>query len=310
MSLCGAAALVANTADAQSFGEPLYGSHSLQAGFMPDPVTQPVRAGGAMDLGTQERFQDATSGAQCVGFVNAGQPDYQLTYGGGAHLQIGARSSDDVTLLINMPDGSWRCVDDTVGFNPSLAFEPAPSGVYDVWVGTFGEEIVDAEVVVTEFRGETHFSGAPVSGPDIGDFLSPNVVGTYGVVQLNAGFTPDPHTIDLVAGGGVDLSTGAERLQTSAYGYVAQSADYLVQYSGGSLLKFYVESNGNGDAVLLVRTPSGHYHFVDDTVGLDPVLDFENAPAGDYHVWVGTIGSDTFSATLGVTELSSVGPTP
>ena len=43
LSLCGAAALVSTSANAQAFGEPLYGSHSLQAGFMPDPVTQQLQ---------------------------------------------------------------------------------------------------------------------------------------------------------------------------------------------------------------------------------------------------------------------------
>lgn len=301
-------AVAPTSADAQAFGDPLYGSHTLEAGFLPDPVRQPVMAGGAFDASSRG-WTDAVSGEACRGMVNGGQPDYQLTYGGGAHLQIGARSSDDVTLVINAPDGSWRCTDDTYGLNPALTFEPGAAGVYDVWVGTYGDEIVEAEIVVTEYRGDEHLTGAPTSGPDIGDTLSTMPMGAFGTVQLEAGFLPDPHTVELTAGGDIDLSTIAEQLQTSAYGHIAFHPDFVVQYGGGSLLKIYADAAAGNDPVLLVRTPNGMFHFVDDSVGLDPVLDFENAAAGDYLIWVGTLTPGNFEVTVGVTELQSVGPT-
>ena len=44
------------------------------------------------------------------------QPDIDLNYSAGSYpLTISAESSTDTALLINLPDGTWVCDDDSGG---------------------------------------------------------------------------------------------------------------------------------------------------------------------------------------------------
>ena len=42
------------------------------------------------------------------------------------------------TLLVNAPDGSWYCNDDSNGLNPMVSWSSPRSGQYDIWIGTYG----------------------------------------------------------------------------------------------------------------------------------------------------------------------------
>jgi hypothetical protein len=53
-------------------------------------------------------------------------------------LHLRATSSVDTTIVVLAPDGTAYCNDDTNGFDPAVAVQPAPAGDYAVWVGTFG----------------------------------------------------------------------------------------------------------------------------------------------------------------------------
>jgi hypothetical protein len=111
--------------------DPAYGSVSLRAGFAPDPHTLEVRAGGQLDAGS--------IGSECRGFV-AQAPDVRLNYvAGSGPLIIAVTSEADTTLVVNGPDGSWYCDDDSGGGgNPRIRFTAPQTGQYDVWVGTYG----------------------------------------------------------------------------------------------------------------------------------------------------------------------------
>lgn len=68
----------------------------------------------------------------CQGLV-ADPPDVRFRYAASAEaLAVSVRSSGETTLLLNDPAGGWHCSDGKV---PSLTWEEAPEGVYDVWVG-------------------------------------------------------------------------------------------------------------------------------------------------------------------------------
>ena len=48
-------------------------------------------------------------------------------------------SSADTTLVVRAPNGLWYCDDDSgQGLNPSVRFNTPMSGLYDIWVGTYG----------------------------------------------------------------------------------------------------------------------------------------------------------------------------
>lgn len=125
---------------------------------------------------------------------------------------------------------------------------------------------------------------------------------TYGEVRLSSGFTPDPHTVNLTAGGSIDASSN---VSSSCQGSIARAPDYEVTYDAGSLpLYFYVHASS--DTTLVVNGPDGQWYCDDDSNGgVNPQVTYNNPSSGTYDVWVGTFGGGTTPATLFVTELNS-----
>ncbi|HYE94813.1 MAG TPA: hypothetical protein VD962_01280 [Rubricoccaceae bacterium] len=122
---------------------------------------------------------------------------------------------------------------------------------------------------------------------------------TYGEPYLEEGFTPDPQSISLTAGGGIRVNKSG-----CSYGYVANAPDVKLHYdtSGGSNL--YIYAVADRDVTLLINTPSGRWVCNDDSFGNgDPILVFPGAEGGRYDIWVGTYGSDTAPARLYITEI-------
>lgn len=124
--------------------EPTYGDVNLTAGFLPDPHSVALRAGGSLEVNV---------GTCSYGYV-AEAPDVDLYYtavSGDSDLYIYVESDDDATLLINRPDGTWVCDDDGYeGTNPLVMIPKASGGRYDIWVGTYGEELTDATLHISE----------------------------------------------------------------------------------------------------------------------------------------------------------------
>ena len=127
-----AVAAFAGVSAAQDWSlNPTFGQTTLSAGFTPDPYTVSITAGGNIDAG-------ASIGGECRGMI-ANAPDFRLNYNAGSlPLYIGARSSADTTIVVNAPDGSWYCNDDTNGLNPQVSWGSPASGQYDIWIGTYG----------------------------------------------------------------------------------------------------------------------------------------------------------------------------
>ncbi|MDB5422009.1 MAG: peptidase protein [Brevundimonas sp.] len=128
---------------------PNFGSVNLRAGFTPDPMVVRITAGGDRDS------NDASSlGGQCVGMITDA-PDYRINYTAeaGVKLTIRVRSNADTTLVVNGPNGNWYCNDDIgSSTNPGVVYRTPQSGVYDVWVGTYGETPAPAEIRITELE--------------------------------------------------------------------------------------------------------------------------------------------------------------
>jgi hypothetical protein len=121
-----------------------YGSISLNSGFTPDPYTIKLKSGGSINA--------SSLGSGCGGNI-ANAPDFELTYTAGSlDLYISVISDSDTTLVINTPSGNWICDDDSGGdLDPSVRMEKPSSGVYDIWVGTYGSSTVnDATLYISE----------------------------------------------------------------------------------------------------------------------------------------------------------------
>ena len=123
--------------------------------------------------------------------------------------------------------------------------------------------------------------------------LDPN----YGTLNLNAGFTPDPRSVSVTAGGSVD----GNALPGACTGMISDAPDVRVNYSaGGFPLAFRTRSSG--DTTLLITGPDGRWYCDDDSGGgTNAQVVFSNPASGQYDVWVGHL-SGSSSATVQVTE--------
>lgn len=133
----------------------VFGSHTLTAGFLPDPYVRNVTAGGTVNLGN------------CSPYLGPGhvisRPDFRLFYqpnpqtGGSSPtgrltIAVEARSNVDTVLVVNAPDGSWHYNDDYRGFNSAIVFFNPLVGQYDVWTGSYNRSSNNpAQLIVTEY---------------------------------------------------------------------------------------------------------------------------------------------------------------
>jgi len=110
------------------------------------PQATPVIAGGTIDLTTCPETQGA-------GYVIE-SPDFTMAYealGMGRALEIRVRAACDAVLLVNASNGQWLFNDDANGTDPALRIDNAPSGRFDIWVGTYGMESCEAELQIETF---------------------------------------------------------------------------------------------------------------------------------------------------------------
>ncbi len=144
LAILGLVALSVPTGAAQDYTEePTYGSVTLEEGFLPDPHSVSLTAGGSIEV---------NMGSCNYGFVaDAPDVDFYYTTSGGSALYIYVDGSADTTLLINKPDGTWVCNDDGLGgSNPIVVIPGAADGLYNVWVGTYGDDLTEATLSMSE----------------------------------------------------------------------------------------------------------------------------------------------------------------
>lgn len=116
---------------------------TLTGSFLYTERSYGVVAGGTVNLS-----RCGFSGAS--GFVIS-NPDFQFRFqndGGYRRLEIGVVGQCDTVLLVNDATGQWHFNDDTNGLDPIVNVFGAPSGVYDVWIGTFGSSNCRASLTV------------------------------------------------------------------------------------------------------------------------------------------------------------------
>jgi serine protease Do len=272
---------------------PHFGSVALAAGFSPDPHTVTMASGGEVDV--------AYVGGACTGYA-AIAPDFRVSWSGQTpqmRIFFAADDGGDTTILVNGPDGSWVCNDDaeTGTLDPMVVIEGAATGQYDIWVASYSAgDFVDGTLYVSE----RDLAPSAVVGAELDMTETPY----YGSVSLGAGFTPDPHTAAVVAGGTVDASY----LGGGCVGFAARAPDFRLNWSGSSaeLRILFEGDDGEGDPTLIVNAPDGSWTCNDDAEPgtLDPMVVVPNPAPGQYDIWVGSYARGAFiSGTLSVTEL-------
>jgi hypothetical protein len=129
-------------------GAPNFGQRDLAPGFLPDPVTVNVTAGGSLSA------SDMNLGTGCRGYVSA-RPDYSIHLSAAdSFLRIYVTSEQDTTLVVSDSAGHWFCNDDSsFGLNPMVDLTNASPGVINVWVGSYHEGATAPGVLhVTEMQ--------------------------------------------------------------------------------------------------------------------------------------------------------------
>jgi hypothetical protein len=105
---------------------------SLAPGFTPDPHTETGHAIGVNDA--------SGFGEGCIGRVPA-SPSHVLNVTAALpYLRVVANGgSNDITLVIQKPDGSYLCNDDSDGLNPMIEGAFA-AGEYKVFIGNYSTD--------------------------------------------------------------------------------------------------------------------------------------------------------------------------
>ena len=275
----------------------LFADQTLTSGFVPDPVTVSLQAGGPIDV--YQAVSDAVVATGfCAGYVTSA-PSVELTYEVGAlPLFIAAEGDGDLTLAVNGPDGAWHCDDDSGGgLNPEIEFTEPQSGVYDIYVGAFADRGGDTEPATLYI---SELEGVP-AGPQL-DLTLP---ARFGDVSLRAGFMPGPHVIEVEAGGPLNADeAGAGGDMTYCVGNITQAPTLELDWNGaGGPLSIFVDSQT--DATLAVNLPDGGWVCDDDGgVDLNPAIMLERAPSGIYDIYVGRFsGTGPTPALLNISEL-------
>lgn len=277
------------------------GSIALSPGFTPDPQLLSGTAGGPV--------QASNLSPQCTGWIST-EPNHLVQAGANfAMLRFLVNGGNqDTTLVVQRPDGSYACDDDTEGRHP-IVQGPAAAGLYRIWVGAYTRgEAVPYTLGLSELGNVTAASLVggvvpPVNPPGAGatQLDTTGTQSNFGVVALSPGFTPDPHVVTGTSGGSIDATTVA----SGCNGWIARVPDHILN-AAGSFPNLRILVHSTQDTTLVVRTPTGSFLCNDDAEGLNPEISGP-VPAGQYRIWVGSYEQGQNAPyRIGFTELTSV----
>ena len=276
---------------------PTSGSAQLGSIWSPDPQEVQV------EIGT-----DVTM-TECPGFYSSA-PSFNLNYDGEGPLFVYARTAgdDDLTLAVNLPDGTWVCNDDAEGLNPGLRFDRPIAGLHGIWVGSFRSRArTEQAPSATLFLSST-------TGPDPSAMMDDDMhldpmdfpEGYSGGEGLVRDAQPASGTLTYSGGSGATLQVEAggpapnSVMGMGCAGFLNPAQPTAaVDFAGSGRLAVWADSDV--DATLVVGLPDGGWVCNDDYEGLMPGVVIEDAAPGRYPVWVGTfMDGDAEPATLHV----------
>jgi S1-C subfamily serine protease len=174
--------------------------------------------------------------------------------------------------------------------------------------GILAIDAVQAAIVSGLGSDRTGIAGGTTSPVIEGGQLDFTESPYFGTVALTAGFSPDPHTVSMASGGEIDVGyIGGE-----CTGYAAIAPDFRLNWTGQTdALRIFFGADDGGDTTLLINRPDGSWLCNDDAAArtLDPMVVIEDAPTGQYDIWVASYSAGDFvNGTLYLTELD-LGPT-
>ena len=261
---------------------------TLTPGFIPDPHVVRGSSGGAV--------QASNLSPGCTGWIaqnpnhllNAAQPFTNL------RIIVGA-GSQDTTLIVQRPDGTYLCDDDSEGMNPIVQGPIPMPGIHRIWVGSYDRtQTIPYTLGFSELTSTTAASltgsapGVPPSNPipptpGMGSVDTTGTSSNFGQVDVSPGFLPDPTVVSGTSGG----SVSATSLGAGCLGFVAHTPDHFIQVGGSGFPSLRVMAKSDVDTTLVVLRPDGTFLCNDDSEGTNPMVE-GNFPPGRYRVWIGS----------------------
>lgn len=222
--------------------------------------------------------------SSCRGYYPVA-PQYVLRLTTIQRLRLTTLGSNDLTMAVRDPSGTFRCDDDGgEGSNPLLDLT-LPPGLYPVWIGTYRQRFTAGFSLQLQ-------SGDPGAMP-FASALSVTSAPTLGVLPLSG---PSSVTTRAgIAGGLVDAHT----LGNNCRGFIP-AAPHLV-LSATDYRRVVLVTAGTHDLTMVVRDASGIFHCDDDSGGsMQPRVEATLSP-GNHQVWIGTYrANDSSTFTLSV----------
>ena len=262
--------------------DPAYGVRTFARGFAPSPFSIEMISGGENDV---TKFD---LGENCLGFA-ATNPDFVIELADEfERITVLADSKLDTTLIVNTPNGSWACNDDTNGLNPAVVISEASAGRYQIWIGSYEQGEFDVSTLwITETGPETLPTTS--TGPDI--MQSP----TWGEITLSPGFGPIPFSRQVIGGGRNNVAEFVEA--DDCVGFVAEAPDFSITLEQ-DFENIWISVHSPANMTLLVSAVDGNWYCNDDHFGTDPSIRFSNAQAGRYDLWVGSADQGNYAASI------------
>lgn len=281
---------------------PAFGSVSLRAGFTPDPYSVEILVGGEISASSALSGQNIGQAGdrRCRGNI-AAAPDFRLQYEAGSlfPLIVRVEAGFDTTLVVNGPDGTWYCDDDSGrGLQAALEWDNPQSGQYDIWVGAFSSSrnYEPAVLEISEISSTGGSGRGSGGGANTLDFSQPAL---NGVISLSSGFTPDPRTVPVTARSQVSISNAMSGVNVArtgdgrCRGHTGRAPDVSVNYSAGNVFPLVIRALASFDTTLVINGPDGSWHCDDDSgQGVQAQLVFERPASGRYDVWFGSFSSN------------------
>ena len=211
------------------------------------------------------------------------------------------------SLVVETPDGLFRCAHAGDAARAVARIADPQAGRYRLWAGVEADATIDARIVAAERAIAT----IELTGLDLAELGTPR----SGRHLFTA--TAETGRQILVAGGRFfpeEPMTPLNPEYCPGYSRLNAADAVLVLDAPERMLSIFAMSER--DLTLAVAAPDGRILCDDDTFGLNPAVSFDDAPEGEYHVFVGAFGAgrgdDLYDlyATQGAPQFGEPGTEP
>jgi hypothetical protein len=292
----------------------------MAAGFALDPFLVSLNGGGEVDASTLD--------PACIGYIND-QPVLTARWEGSVDvLRTFFYSDSDATLVVQGPDGSYLCNDDSAEnvLDPEVDITAPVTGTYRIWIGSFdANQLIPGLLVIT---GRTDFGLADFDPSALveRDPIEPEVemaetsdeamaakeaVTTTEEIATDAVIAPNTTVTASIVASGTVPSFEVTGDDVVCGGLLGDVPDFVIDVPAGlPALRILFEAEQD-TSLVVVHAEEGSFCADDsaDLANANPVLDIEAPAPGYYGIYVGRFFDDEpVEGTLIVTTDSALAP--